>query len=81
MKQLQLTEAEAKALREKLQWLMDQANGVDIWLAPGGGEPEVDCFLDCDDEEHYRLGTILQKLGGNYMPHRDEGDFKKPITM
>lgn len=74
--QLNLTHEEYIALKEKLEWLMREANGVDIWLAPGGevhleGPDTADCFLDCDEEAHYRLGCILEKLGGSFTPHRD----------
>jgi len=65
---------------------MREANGVDIWLAPGGtldvNSPEeggTECFLDCDEEAHYRLGEIVQKLGGPFNPHRSEGTFKPPL--
>jgi hypothetical protein len=75
---LKLTLAEALALKEKLEWLMREAKGVDIWLAPGGtlDLEKADCFLDCDEEAHFRLGRVLEKLGGNYVPHRSEGTFK-----
>lgn len=74
---LELSQAEANSLREKLEWLMREANGVDIWLAPGGevdleGPNAAACFLDCDEEAHFNLGNILTKLGGSFTPHRDE---------
>jgi hypothetical protein len=84
---LELTVEERKALHEKLDTLMTQANGVDIWLAPGGvldvnnDENPPECFLDPDEEAHFRLGTILEKLGGSFVAHRDEGDFEEPLDV
>jgi len=76
---INLTASELTALKEKLQILMDQAKGVDIWLAPGGvldvngDDVDAECFLDCDEEAHYRLGCILEKLNGDFTPHRESG--------
>ncbi len=71
MVNLILSDEEANALREKLDVLMRTANGVDIWLNSDGSGDQDECFLDCDEEAHYRLGTILEKLGGHFQPHRD----------
>lgn len=77
---LHLTPDQASCLADKLQWLMREAHGIDIWLAPGGvldvtgPNANADCFLDCDEEAHYRLGEILEKLGGSFTPHRN-GNF------
>lgn len=86
-KTITLTDAQEQALREKLEWLMREANGVDIWLAPGGTldvnndeDGGTECFLDCDEEAHYRLNEIVQMLGGPFLPHRDEEmGFKPPL--
>lgn len=72
-----LTEQEHKALKEKLEWLMREANGVDIWLAPGGvldvndKDTQAECFLDCDEEAHDQLVNVLEKLGGEAQRHKN----------
>jgi hypothetical protein len=66
---LELSAEEATALRVKLSILMTEANGVDIWLNSDGSDNK-ECFLDCDEEAHFRLGNILEKLGVHFHPHR-----------
>lgn len=79
-----LTPKEVEALKEKLSILMREAQGVDIWLAPGGvldvneADADAECFLDCDEEAHYVLGKLLERLGGEFTPHR-ESNFDNPL--
>lgn len=77
MKTLILSDNEYEALKDRLQVLMDQAKGVDIWLAPGGTldvneqDAQAECYLDCDEEAHFRLGSILAKMLGSFHAHQD----------
>ncbi len=58
---IELSSEEVTALREKLEWLMREANGVDIWLSPGEDNGS-ECFLDVDEQAHHSLLTVLEKL-------------------
>lgn len=63
-----LTPKETEVLKEKLGHLMQEADGVDIWLAPGGtldvagADGNAECFLDYDEEAWLVLNQLYNRL-------------------
>lgn len=76
---LPLSTDEANCLADKLHTLMTEANGVDVWLAPGGvlnvngPDGSTACFLDADEPAHVHLAAILAKLA-HWLPATDDAD-------
>ena len=72
-----LTQEQAKALFEKLEIIMTEGNGVDLFLN-GNGFYEEDTLLLSPDEEAYThlveitntLGTQLGALKKPFRPHK-----------
>lgn len=63
MKTITLTDEQAASLSEKLEIILTQGKGVDLWINGDGNDPLDPLLLDADEPAHVHLLEVFELLG------------------